>query len=109
LIEIYSFIKEMKVYTLISAFVLICLATSLTVHSQDTFEISEKTPSLMEIINEILNDAEFLSLTPQQQLRVLIHIYDMLEEHLKTQYDIEDTRKRSKEPQNVSNFFRKRN
>jgi len=51
--------------------------------SDDVEAPSEKTPSLMEIIEAILNDQEFVSLRPQKQLRVLLHIYDILEKHLK--------------------------
>ncbi len=39
----------------------------------------------METLQTILNDPEFVSLSPQQQLRVLVIMYEMLERHLKNQ------------------------
>ena len=41
--------------------------------------------SLMDIIQSILNDPEFLALSNKQKLHVLIAIYDILEGHLKKQ------------------------
>ena len=45
-------------------------------------------PNLMGIIEAILNDPEFVSLMPLQQLRVLVTIHEMLETYLRRrQYD----------------------
>jgi hypothetical protein len=41
--------------------------------------------SVMDIIQSILNDPEFLALNSKQQLHVLIIIYDALEAHYKKQ------------------------
>jgi len=44
-------------------------------------KVSENT--LMEIIQSILVDPEFLALSPQKQLHLLIVIYKILENHYK--------------------------
>ncbi len=45
---------------------------------------SEKL-TLMDIVQSVLNDPEFLTLSSKQQLHVLIVIYDILEGHLQKQ------------------------
>ena len=48
---------------------------------------SKNGPSLMAIIQSILDDPEFLALNTHQQLKILVTIYDMLERHLKTHHN----------------------
>ena len=75
----------MKIFTFHFALAMIYLATSMPAQA-------EKTTNLMEIIEAILNDPEFVALRPEFQLRVLLIIYDMLEKQnlskFKTQQDI---------------------
>jgi hypothetical protein len=61
--------------------ILLCLIGSM---SAFIVENETKQPHLMGIIEAILNDPEFVSLKPQQQLRVLVTIYEMLETYLKS-------------------------
>lgn len=69
-----------SISSIITALILSNLVSSLIAYSEN----DEKQPtSLMGIIEAILNDAEFVSLKPQQQLRVLVVIYELLENHLK--------------------------
>jgi hypothetical protein len=51
--------------------------------SHDT---NQKDGSLMTILQSILTDQEFLALSKHQQLKILIKIYDMLENHFKRKY-----------------------
>jgi hypothetical protein len=44
-----------------------------------------KKLTLMDIIQSVLNDPEYLALSSKQQLHVLIVMYDILEDHLKKQ------------------------
>lgn len=46
----------------------------------------ENTASIMNIIQSILVDPEFLALDSRKQLHVLIMIYQMLESHYKTRF-----------------------
>ena len=73
---------EMKTLTFCIGIALTCLATSMSAPLENIPVRREKTPNLMEIIDVILNDPEFLSLRTEQQLRVLLIIYDTLEKHL---------------------------
>ena len=68
---------------------LICLAAMLRVNSQD-----EQQTTLMDIFQAILNDPQFLELNNQDQLRLLVMIYNMLESHLKEQEN-DEMKKRS--------------
>jgi hypothetical protein len=56
--------------------ILLCLVSSM---SAFIVENETKQPNLMDIIEAILNDPEFVSLKPQEQLRILIAIYNLLE------------------------------
>ena len=42
----------------------------------------ENDLTLIQLLQVILNDPEFLALSDQQQLRILYHIYAMLEKYL---------------------------
>ena len=57
-------------------------------NNKDSFEDKngETTSSLMNILDAIVNDPEFLQLESRQQLRLLMIIYDMLEAHYKRQF-----------------------
>ncbi len=55
---------------------LIGLMTSLA------FANETKDNDLMQLLRVILNDPEYLALSDQQQLRVLYHIYAILENYL---------------------------
>ena len=63
---------------------LICLAALLRVNSQDIHSHEQQT-TLVDILQAILNDPQFLELSNQDQLRLLVMIYNMLENHLKEQ------------------------
>ena len=59
-----------------------------------------KQPNLMGIIEAILNDPEFASLKPQQQLHVLVVVYEMLETYLRRhQYDERNDAHQIEQPQ----------
>ena len=63
---------------------LICLAALLRVNSQDIHSQEQQT-TLVDILQAILNDPQFLELSNQDQLRLLVMMYNMLENHLKEQ------------------------
>ena len=68
-------------------FITLLIKESKSTNGSDVFvESSMDNRSLMDIMMAILNDPEFLSLQPHQQLKVLIIIYNMLESLLKQQY-----------------------
>ena len=57
-------------------------------------------PNVMGIIEAILNDPEFVSLMPLQQLRVLVTIHEMLETYLRrNQYDKKTMHNQIEQPQ----------
>jgi hypothetical protein len=72
---------------------LICLAALLSVNSQDIHSDEQQT-TLVDILQAILNDPQFLELSNQDQLRLLVMIYNMLESHLKEQEN-DEMKKRS--------------
>ncbi len=51
--------------------------------SVNTEDANNNNMSLNEILQSILSDPEFLALDSQQQLQVLLIIYDMLADHYK--------------------------
>ena len=61
----------MKCFAFCFAFGLLFLVSSMIVKSKDIALIQEKPKSLMENLEAILNDPEFVSLSPQQQLSVI--------------------------------------
>ena len=68
---------------LISIFIL-TTSQLLMVASSPIIEKGKMSESLlMEIIQRILEDPEFMALKSQKQLRLLIVIYSILESHLK--------------------------
>ena len=73
---------------------LICLAALLRVNSQDIHY--EEQTTMMDVLQAILNDPQFLALSNQDQLRLLVLIYTMLENHLKEQQnDVKEKRNTS--------------
>ena len=60
--------------------ILLCLIGSMSAY---IVKSETKQPNLMGIIDSILNDPEFLSLKPQQQLHVIVIVYEMLETYLR--------------------------
>jgi hypothetical protein len=62
---------------------MICLVPLVKSKIQDIKD--EEQSSIIKIINAILIDPEYLALNDQQQLRILIIVYNMLERHLKEQ------------------------
>jgi hypothetical protein len=84
----------MKYFAFFFALGVLCLVSSIKVKSKDIANNQEKPKSLMETLEAILNDPEFVSLNPQQQLRVLVIMYEILESHLKSQESI-NTNKRN--------------
>ena len=62
--------------------------------SQNESNLFIENRSLVDILMKVLNDPEFFSLDSQQQLKVLILIYDMLlkywQNHHHHQHDIEE-------------------
>ena len=78
----------MKIFTCHFVLVLIYLVKLMPTQSENMPVRREKTANLMGIIEAILIDPEFTALSPQQQLRVLLIIYNTLEKKsLKTQQD----------------------
>jgi len=49
-------------------------------------KVTRTNPSIMDVIESILKDPEFLALELKQQLNVLIIIYNMLESHYKARF-----------------------
>ena len=45
---------------------------------------SDEQPSMMKLIQSILHDPEFLALNDEQQLRILIIIYEAIQEQFKS-------------------------
>ena len=84
----------MKFLTLYFAIGMICLTDLSRAQSAKNAIRRETTPSLIDTIEAILTDPEFQSLRPQQQLRVLLLIYDFLEKHFKNKTNA-DKNKRS--------------
>ena len=77
--------------------IILCLVGSLSAHIGEN---ETEQPSLMGIIEAILNDPEFVSLKPQQQSRVLVAIYEMLETYLqRNQYDERNNAHQIEQPQ----------
>jgi hypothetical protein len=72
------------IIVLISIFILTITTSLLMVASSPIIEKGKISESkLMEIIQRILKDPEFMALKPQKQLRLLIVIYNILERHMK--------------------------
>jgi len=44
----------------------------------------EKNSTIMDVIQNIVNDPEFLALDPRQQLHVLLVMYDILDRYYKS-------------------------
>jgi ribosomal protein S15P/S13E len=81
---------------------LICLAALLRVNSQD-IHFEEQT-TMTDVLQAILNDPQFLALSNQDQLRLLVLIYNTLENHLNEQQN--DVKKKRNTPSNLK-FLRK--
>ncbi len=61
--------------------------------SVNTKDNNNNNMSMNEILQSILSDPEFLSLDSQQQLQVLLTIYEMLADHYKKMTDMKDNRR----------------
>ena len=77
----------MKTIAFSISLVFIYLATSLRAQVGNTDVATQKMQIVKAIINVILKDPEFVSLQAKQQMRILIIVYDMLEQHFKTQQE----------------------
>jgi hypothetical protein len=64
-------------------FLTLCILLKLTISQSVVVNEKAVEPSLMMIIQDILNDPEFLTLSLEQQLQVIQAIYDFLLKHLK--------------------------
>ena len=72
---------------LTTTIVLMAFAFAYMVESSqmDNQRYESQNASLMDIIQSILNDPEFLALSNKQQLHVLIAMYNIIEGHLQKQ------------------------
>ena len=59
---------------------MICLAVMVCAEKEDIPD--EEKSIIVEVVHGILNDSSYLALNDEQQLRILIIIYNMLENHL---------------------------
>ena len=75
----------MKFLNFFLAFCLTLLGSSMMMETKDMETQHETNPSLMDTLVTILNDPEFVSLKPQQQIRIVVIIYEILEKRLKKQ------------------------
>jgi len=68
----------------------ICIALALTSLIERTKAQKEKVENLtlMDVIQNILNEPEFLALSARQQLDVLLVMYTILDNHLKRSKDM---------------------
>ncbi len=61
--------------------------------SVNTEDNNNSNMSMNEILQSILSDLEFLSLDSQQQLQVLLTIYEMLVDHYNKMVNMKDNRR----------------
>ena len=76
-------ILKLTIISILLSGVLVCNCNTMAL------EFTQKTDnnrSLVFVLEKILNDPEFESLDLKQQLRIIIIIYDMLEQHYRQQF-----------------------
>jgi len=71
-------------FILVSFSIIIETASEEKEMDKDSVQKSSNIASFLDIIQRILNDQEFLSLSDHRQLRILLIIYEIFEEHYKT-------------------------
>ena len=80
----------MRISTLILGSLLLALTlTESEAMAMDGIQIrtiNENNESLMDILQKIINDQEFLTLEKKHQLRILFIIYDMLDGYYRKQF-----------------------
>lgn len=71
-------------FILVSFSIIIETASEEKEMDKDSVQKSSNIASFLDIIQRILNDQEFLSLSDHRQLRILLIIYEIFEEQYKT-------------------------
>ena len=64
----------------------IIVASFISLTKQETDPVA-KPSNLLSLVEAIINDPEFLALTNRQQIQILLRIYLMLENFLKSNYE----------------------
>lgn len=71
--------KSLTFYIILGLFYLTVLSARM--QSEDTDEFGETTPNpKIALLKAIVNDPEFLSLNPKQQIRIFVIVYENLED-----------------------------
>ena len=79
------------------------MIVTLASEEKESIQKASNGKSLMAIVQDILEDPEFMSLREHDQLRILNFIYDMLEEYHKRKFSqLENIKNNSKYCQKVN-------
>ena len=78
--------------------ILFCTITAFVLVLANEKDSTEEESGLMKILQTILEDPEFLALSSQKQLVILIEVYDILYEHFKNKHlSIQETHENQSE------------
>ena len=69
----------MNFFVFFFAFTLICLDSSIRVRGESDIKYNERIPRSTEILQAIMNDPQFASLKPLEQIYILVIIYNKFE------------------------------
>jgi hypothetical protein len=67
--------------------------------------VAQPNNNLLSLIEAILNDPEFLALSNRQQMQILLRIYVMLENYLKSRNQDENEKEKEREWNEVANII----